>query len=233
MSSGRLPDAVNTCQFCGFGVIAPQSVLLWLRARRHGQLGTRGGGVCIWTRVFHRVGNKQMWYACSGKFSSSQAVTGFSKEIRRVKAENIGAKLERTRVCRCLVFDSGRLRTFMRQSHSADWLFVLRQRDSCCRVIVPLSAVCYRILVVCVSPGDLSGDAPKILRSGTRTVCRVRDECSLRNFCMCFSWDLSGDAPKILRSGTRTVCRVRDEFSLWIFCRCFSWGSFRRRAQDP
>ena len=62
----------------------------------------------------------KMWYACSGKFSSSQVVTGFSKEIRRVKAENIGAKLERTRVCRCLVFDSGRLRTFMRQSHSAD-----------------------------------------------------------------------------------------------------------------
>ena len=87
--------------------------------------------------------------------------------------------------------------------------FVPRQRDSCCRVIVPLSAVCYRILVVCVSPGDLSGDAPKILRSGTRTVCRVRDECSLRNFCMCFSWDLSGDAPKILRSGTRSMPRSR------------------------
>ena len=120
--------------FVVFGVIAPQSVLLWLRARRHGQLGTRRDGVCIWTRVFHRVGDKQMWYACSGKFSSSQVVTGFSKEIRRVKAENISAKLERTRVCRCLVFDSGRLRTFMRQSHSADWLFVLRQRDSCCRV---------------------------------------------------------------------------------------------------
>ena len=29
MNSGRLPDAVNTCQFCGFGVIAPQSVLLY------------------------------------------------------------------------------------------------------------------------------------------------------------------------------------------------------------
>ena len=58
--------------------------------------------------------------------------------------------------------------------------FVLRQRDCCCcRVIFPLSAVCYRILVVCVSPGDLSGDAPKILRTGTRTVCRVRDEFSL------------------------------------------------------
>ena len=64
--------------------------------------------------------------------------------------------------------------------------FVLRQRDCCCRVIFPLSAVCYRILVVCVSPGDLSGDAPKILKSGTRTVCRVRDEFSLGIFCRCF-----------------------------------------------
>ena len=34
-------------------------------------------------------------------------------------------------------------------------------------------------IFVCVSPGDLSGDAPKILRAGTRTVCRVRDEFSL------------------------------------------------------
>ena len=52
------------------------------------------------------------WYACSDKFSSSQVVTGFTKELRRVEVENIGAKLERTRVCRCLVLDSGRLRTF-------------------------------------------------------------------------------------------------------------------------
>ena len=42
--------------------------------------------------------------------------------------------------------------------------------------------VFHRILVVCVSPGDLSGDAPEILRSGTCTVCRVRDELSLWTF---------------------------------------------------
>ena len=53
-------------------------------------------------------------------------------------------------------------------------------------MIFPLSAVCYRILVVCVSPGDLSGDAPKILRAGTRTVCRVRDKFSLWFFLYVF-----------------------------------------------
>ena len=133
----------------------------------------------------------KMWYACSGKFSSSQVVTGFSKEIRRVKAKNIGAKLERRRVCRCLVFDSGRLGTFMRQSHFGRLTFVLRQRDCCCwRVIFPLPAVCYRILVVCIPLGDLSGDAPKVLRTGTRTVCRIRDEFPLWIFLICFSWHL-------------------------------------------
>ena len=106
MSSGRLPDCVNTCQFCGFGVIAPQSL---------------EDMAFVFERAYSTaLETKKMWYACSGKFSSSQVVTGFSKEIRRVRAENIGAKLERTPVCRCLVFDSGRLRTFMGQSHSAD-----------------------------------------------------------------------------------------------------------------
>ena len=51
-------------------------------------------------------------------------------------------------------------------------------------------------IFVCVSPGDLSGDAPKILRSGTCTVCRVRDEFSLWIFWMCFSWHLWGGAFK-------------------------------------
>ena len=63
-----------------------------------------------------------------------------------------------------------------------------------------------------VSPGDLSGDAPKILRSGTRTVSAMNVRFEIFE---CVSpGDLSGDAPKILRSGTRTVCRVRDKFSL-------------------
>ena len=172
-------------------------VLVWLRHNQFFCDCARGGMVSsalgemafVFERAYSTaLETNKMWYACSGKFSSSQVVTGFSKEIRRVKAENIGAKLERTRVCRFLVFDSGRLRTFMRQSHSADSRFVLRQRDSCCRVIFPLSAVCYRILVVCVFPGDLSGDAPKILSSGTRTCATFAMNFRFEFFCRCFSW---------------------------------------------
>ena len=38
-----------------------------------------------------------------------------------------------------------------------------------------------------VSTGDLSGGAPKILRSGTRTVCRIRDEFFRFGFFVCVS----------------------------------------------
>ena len=67
--------------------------------------------------VFERVCSSALetnrkWYACSDKFSSSQVVTGFTKELRQVEVLNIGAKLERTWVCQCLVFDSGRLSAF-------------------------------------------------------------------------------------------------------------------------
>ena len=47
--------------------------------------------------VFERVYSSALeenrkWHGRSHIFSSSQVVTGFSKEIRRVKAGNIGAK---------------------------------------------------------------------------------------------------------------------------------------------
>ena len=76
-------------------------VLVWLRHNQFFCDCARGGMVSSTLEemafVFERaystaLETNKMWYACSDKFCSSQVVTGFSKEIRRVRAENIGAK---------------------------------------------------------------------------------------------------------------------------------------------